>query len=119
MGAEASMTPVVVPDLLTVMEAAGVLRVGRTTAYDQVAKYFVTNGADGMPCIRVGGQLRVPRVLFEERLGFQITVWPPLEAPDDDADAIINPTTVEPVPTVGPSRRRSKTAAQSSRLFSV
>jgi hypothetical protein len=31
MGAEASMTPVVVPDLLKVMEAAGVLRVGRTT----------------------------------------------------------------------------------------
>jgi len=119
MGAEASMSPVAVPDLLKVMEAAGVLRVGRTTAYDQVGKYFATNGADGMPCIRVGGQLRVPRVLFEEWLGFRITVWPPLEAPDDDADVIINPTTVEPVPTVGPSRRRSKTAAQSSRLFSV
>ena len=119
MGAEVSMTQVSVPDLLTVMEAAGVLRVGRTTAYDQVGKYFDTDGADGMPCIRVGGQLRVPRVLFEEWLGFQITVWPPLEAPDDDADAIINPTTVEPVPTAGPSRRRSKTAAQSSRLFSV
>jgi hypothetical protein len=34
MGAEVSMTPASVPDLLTVMEAAGVLRVGRTTAYD-------------------------------------------------------------------------------------
>ena len=116
MGAKASMTPVVVPDLLTVMEAAGVLRVGRTTAYDQVGKYLATDGADGMPCIRVGGQLRVPRVLFEEWLGFQITVWPPLEAPDDDDVAIIAPATVDPVPT---TRRRSKTAAQSSRLFSV
>jgi hypothetical protein len=119
MGAEVSMTPVSVPDLLTVMEAAGVLRVGRTTAYEQVGKYFATDGADGMPCIRVGGQLRVPRVLFEEWLGFRITVWPPLEAPDDDADAIIAPATVEAVPTAGPSRRGSKTAAQSSRLFSV
>ena len=112
MGAEASMRPVVVPDLLTVMEAAGVLRVGRTTAYEQVGKYFDTDGADGMPCIRVGGQLRVPRVLLEGRLGFRITVWPPLEAPDDDA-------AVEPVPATVPSRRRSKSAAQSSRLFSV
>ncbi len=110
------MTQVSVPDLLTVMEAAGVLRVGRTTAYDQVGKYFDTDGADGMPCIRVGGQLRVPRVLFEEWLGFQITVWPPLEAPDDDDVAIIVPATVDPVAT---TRRRAKTAAQSSRLFSV
>jgi hypothetical protein len=119
MGAAVSMTPVLVPNLLTVMEAAGVLRVGRTTAYEQVGKYFATDGADGMPCIRVGGQLRVPRVLFEEWLGVRITVWPPLEAPDDDDIALVAPTTVEPVPTVGASRRRSRTAAQSSRLFSV
>ena len=117
MGAEASMTPVVVPDLLTVMEAAGVLRVGRTTAYEQVGKYLATEGADGMPCIRVGGQLRVPRVLFEEWLGFRITVWPPLEAPDDGDDvALIVPVAVDPVAT---TRRRAKSAAQSSRLFSV
>jgi hypothetical protein len=38
MGAEVSMTSVLVPDLLKVMEAAGVLRVGRTTAYDLVGK---------------------------------------------------------------------------------
>jgi hypothetical protein len=119
MSAEVSMTPVVVPDLLTVMEAAGVLRVGRTTAYDQVGKYLATDGADGMPCIRVGGQLRVPRVLFEEWLGFRITVWPPLDAPDDDEVAIIAPATVEAVSTAASSRRRSKSAAQSSRLFSV
>ena len=117
MGAEASMTPVVVPDLLTVMEAAGVLRVGRTTAYEQVGKYLATEGADGMPCIRVGGQLRVPRVLFEEWLGFRITVWPPLEAPDDGDDVVlIVPVAVDPVAT---TRRRAKSAAQSSRLFSV
>jgi hypothetical protein len=40
MDAELSTTPAVVPDLLTVMEAAGVLRVGRTTAYDLVGEYF-------------------------------------------------------------------------------
>ncbi len=110
------MTPVSVPDLLKVMEAAGVLRVGRTTAYDLVGKYFDAGGAHGMPCLRVGGQLRVPRLLFEEWLGFRITVWPPIEAPDDDDVALVASVTVEAVPT---TRRRSKTAAQSSRLFSV
>ena len=104
------------PELLTVMEAAGVSRVGRTTAYDLVGEYFATDGASGMPCCRVGGQLRVPRVLFEEWLGLRLTVWPPVEAPDVDDVPVAKPATAEVVPT---SRRRSKTAAQSSRLFSV
>jgi hypothetical protein len=68
--AELSMTPVVVPDLLMVMEAVGVLRVGRATAYGLVGKYFDIDGTDGMPCPRVGGQLRVLRALCEEWLGF-------------------------------------------------
>jgi excisionase family DNA binding protein len=116
MDPEASTMPVLVPDLLTVMEAACVLRVGRTTAYDLVDKYFTTDGADGMPCLRVGGQLRVPRVLFEEWLGFHITVWPPVEEPDVEDVSSAQPVTSQPAPT---ARRRSKTAAQSSRLFSV
>ena len=110
------MTPVSVPDLLTVMEAAGVLRVGRTTAYDLVDKYFATDGGDGLPCLRVGGQLRVPRVLFEEWLGFHITVWPPVEEPEVDDVSSAQPVTSQPAPTARP---RWKTAAQSPRLFSV
>lgn len=116
MDAEASTMAVLVPDLLTVMEAAGVLRVGRTTAYDLVGEYFDTDGASGMPCCRVGGQLRVPRALFEDWLGLRITVWPPVAEPDVDDVALAKPAIAEAVPT---SRRRSKTAAQSSRLFSV
>ena len=116
MDAEASNMPALVPVLLTVTEAAGVLRVGRTTAYDLVGEYFATDGASGMPCCRVGGQLRVPRVLFEEWLGFRLTVWPPVEEPDVDDVPVAQPVTLEPAPTL---RRRSKTAAQSSRLFSV
>jgi excisionase family DNA binding protein len=116
MDPEASRTPAVVPDLLTVMEAACVLRVGRTTAYDLVDKYLATDGVSGMPCCRVGGQLRVPRVLFENWLGFRITVWPPVEEPDVDDVAIVQPVTAQPGST---ARRRSKSAAQSSRLFSV
>jgi len=116
MDAEAPTMPAVVPDLLTVMEAAGVLRVGRTTAYDLVGKYFATDGTDGMRCLRVGGQLRVPRKLFEKWLGCRITVWPP-QAPDVDDVAIAVPVVTDPAAAT--SRRRSKSAAQSPRLFSV
>jgi hypothetical protein len=55
-------------------------------------------------------------VLFEEWLGFRITVWPPVEEPDFDDVSIAQPVTAQPAPT---ARRRSKSAAQSSRLFSV
>lgn len=96
------------------MEAAGVVRVGHTTAYDLVGKYFDTDGADGMPCLRVGGQLRVPRALFEEWLGVRITVWPPPEAPDDDEIAFIAPATVEAVPATVVDRRLRRSRRVSS-----
>jgi hypothetical protein len=40
--------------LLTVMEAASILRIGRTTAYALAREFLRTNGASGLPVVRVG-----------------------------------------------------------------
>jgi hypothetical protein len=49
------------PDFLTVAQAALVLRIGRTVAYELARRYLATDGGDGLPVIRIGKQLRVPR----------------------------------------------------------
>lgn len=47
--------------LLTMEEAADVLRVGRSSVYQLANDYFASGGISGMPVIRIGGCLRVPR----------------------------------------------------------
>ena len=56
------------PDFLTVQEAAAVLRIGRSAAYELARRYRVTGGAEGLPVIVLGRLLRVPRA--------QLEVWP-------------------------------------------
>ena len=58
-----------VPDLLTIEEAARVLRIGRTKAYAMGQEWRVTEGRSGIKVREFGGQLRVPRVWIEEQLG--------------------------------------------------
>lgn len=53
------------PDFLTVEEAAGVLRIGRTSAYLLCQRWRFSGGETGLPVIRVGRQLRVPRAALE------------------------------------------------------
>lgn len=63
------------PDFLTVEEAADVLRIGRTSAYQLTRLYLDTDGQDGVPAARVGRQVRVPRCRLESMLGGPLT-WP-------------------------------------------
>lgn len=47
--------------LLTIPEAARILRIGRSAAYDLARRFEATDGSEGIPCIRVKGRLmRVP-----------------------------------------------------------
>jgi excisionase family DNA binding protein len=76
----AALEGVDLPDFLTVEEAARVLRIGRTSAYALAARYEETHGAEGLPVVRVGRLLRVPRARLEELAGGQLrglAVQPP------------------------------------------
>ena len=54
------------PMLLTLDEAARLLRVGRSHAYNQTTLYFATMGLDGIAAIRIGGVIRVPKHALHE-----------------------------------------------------
>lgn len=49
------------PPVLTVEEAAAVLRIGRGAAYELARRYRETGGRDGLPVVTFGRSLRVPR----------------------------------------------------------
>ncbi len=54
-------------ELLTVMEAAEELRVGRTRIYEMVAEYIESDGTAGLPVILFGPRSRrVPRWALDE-----------------------------------------------------
>lgn len=57
------------PLVLTVEEAAAVLRISRASAYEQARIWRETDGAAGLPVVVLGRTLRVPRAQVERLLG--------------------------------------------------
>jgi hypothetical protein len=98
------------PDLLTVEEAARVLRIGRTSAYALARRYPATDGVEGVPVLRVGHLLRVPRFRLEELVGGPIT-WPPL---DTETEPVVSPTSLTAIDTHRANRPRRRRTAGSS-----
>jgi hypothetical protein len=49
------------PTVLTVEEAARLLRISRNAAYAAARQWRATGGRQGLPCIEIGRTLRVPR----------------------------------------------------------
>ena len=94
------------PDLLTIEEAARVLRIGRTKAYAMGQEWRVTDGQSGIKVREFGGQLRVPRVWIEEQLGAPLRSIPQRpgqsKAKQNDADALTAERAPEPTPTPEP-----------------
>jgi excisionase family DNA binding protein len=101
------------PDYLTVEEAARVLRIGRTAAYALARRWRDTDGREGLPVIRFGRLLRVPKLALEQLTGGLVTampavvkeVPPPLDAP------IAEPPQPRPPLTTSPRNQRAHSTA--------
>ena len=63
------------PDFFTIEEAGRIIRVGRSSAYALAREFLATGGVSGLPVVRFGRLLRVPRVALEDLLGGTVT-WP-------------------------------------------
>ena len=60
-GVRESVTLDELPEFLTVEEAAAVLRIGRTAAYQLTQRWRASNGTEGLPVRKLGRLLQVPR----------------------------------------------------------
>lgn len=61
------------PALLTVEEAAALLRIGRTKAYAMANQWRATGGRAGLPVVDLGHVLRVPLAALEQLVGCPLT----------------------------------------------
>ena len=78
------------PDVLTVEEAAALVRIGRTAAYQLARQYLATDGAEGMPVRRIGRQLRVPRELLEAWVGTTLHAVAEKPVPAHSPTSVVN-----------------------------
>lgn len=109
------------PELFTVAEAAVVLRIGRTTAYELARRDLATGGGEGLGVIRVGGQLRVPRAALERLIGAPIEAsMVPGPAPAlPAANTVSDPITAVPDPAPAHRAYPSAASGRRRRLVSV
>ncbi|MCZ7628865.1 MAG: helix-turn-helix domain-containing protein [Microthrixaceae bacterium] len=56
-------------EVLTIDEAATILRISRNAAYAAAREWRATGGKTGILCIEIGRTLRVPRVDLDRLLG--------------------------------------------------
>jgi excisionase family DNA binding protein len=75
------------PLMLTVDEAARVLRIGRSKSYEMTKLYETSGGTQGLPVLRLGDLLRVPRFALHEFVttGRIVQLTPPVEHATDHA----------------------------------
>jgi hypothetical protein len=119
------------PDFLTVVEAARLLRIGRTSAYVLAQRWLYTDGREGLPVVRIGRQLRVPRRALEGLAGGELTASePPSSSPaigasepwtrtpdDDDAGTCATPRTTDRATIESPRSERGDARSAQAPLF--
>jgi hypothetical protein len=105
----------------TIEEAARVLRIGRTAAYQGAKRYRETAGAEGLPVVVICGSLRVPGGWLEEMAGGPIDVddLATLVASSDDprAETPSTPSSAPRSRALKPKPSRATTNPQSSLPF--
>jgi hypothetical protein len=80
------------PLMLTVEQTCDVLGISRTLAYAQVRRYLASEGREGIPAVRIGTAIRIPRTGLVDLL---------LAAP---APTPVDATVLHAVPTPEPTR---------------
>jgi hypothetical protein len=56
------------PLMLTVEQTRNLLGIGRSLAYAEVRRYLATGGREGIPAVRIGGAIRIPRARLVDLL---------------------------------------------------
>lgn len=107
------------PAVLKISEVIIVMRISRTAAYEGARNFLETDGADGIPCVRVGRSIRFPRLLLEQYLKQPITA-DQLTGSYDATDT--DPPTTAPTSrarTTSPTATRTTSNSTTPRLFSA
>ena len=83
------------PIMLTIDEAARVLRIGRSKAYEMAGTYTSSGGMHGLACLRLGDLLRVPKFALHEYVTTgHIVQLIPQHVPHHDVNATVDATAV-------------------------
>ena len=64
------------PDMLTVEEAAHVLRIGRNAAYGLAKRWNESGGREGLPVVRLGRTLRIPKRALAQLIAVEVDARP-------------------------------------------
>jgi hypothetical protein len=94
-------------DVLSVVQTAQVLGIGRQTAYAQCRLNLRTDHREGIPCHRISTRILVYRAELEAWLGFPIVL-----PPADDETQPAPPATPAPTPPATAERRQSPRRAR-------
>ncbi len=94
------------PLMLTVEQAREVLGIGRSLAYGEVRRYLATDGREGIPAVRIGSAIRIPRAGLVDLM---------LAAPAPEVSSPVDAARRRPGPVASTIRRARRSRALARR----